>query len=167
MPGHSTAWFVGYPKSPAAGPYSLRPNGAYSIRHGSTSEDLSVSRRTDRRNGQVFPDHYFHISGDEVNGKEWDANRKFRGVQEIPQSKTNDELQATSASACKIVTGLAKPSSAGTSLYPRRAKGHRHSVLRGQQSLAAAARQSYRGILSNGYYLDLGWSAARTTPSIR
>jgi len=32
---------------------------------------------------------------------------------------------------------------------------------RGQQSLAAAAQQGYHGILSNGYYLDLGWSAAR------
>src|SRR5260370_10318068 len=32
---------------------------------------------------------------------------------------------------------------------------------RGQASLAKAAKQGYRGILSNGYYLDLGWSAAR------
>jgi len=32
---------------------------------------------------------------------------------------------------------------------------------RGAESLAAAAKQGYRGILSNGYYIDLGWSAAR------
>ena len=32
---------------------------------------------------------------------------------------------------------------------------------RGADSLAAAAKQGYRGILSSGYYLDLGWSAAR------
>lgn len=32
---------------------------------------------------------------------------------------------------------------------------------RGQAALAQAAKQGYRGILSNGYYLDLGWSAAR------
>src|SRR2546429_7814643 len=32
---------------------------------------------------------------------------------------------------------------------------------RGQASLAAAAKQGYRGILSNGYYLDLGWPASR------
>jgi hexosaminidase len=32
---------------------------------------------------------------------------------------------------------------------------------RGPDSLAAAAKQGFRGILSNGYYLDLGWSAAR------
>jgi hexosaminidase len=32
---------------------------------------------------------------------------------------------------------------------------------RGQDSLASAAKQGFRGILSNGYYLDLGWSAAR------
>jgi len=32
---------------------------------------------------------------------------------------------------------------------------------RGQESLAKAAAQGYHGILSNGYYLDLGWSTAR------
>jgi hexosaminidase len=32
---------------------------------------------------------------------------------------------------------------------------------RGQKSLADAARQGYRGILSSGYYLDLMWPAAR------
>jgi hexosaminidase len=32
---------------------------------------------------------------------------------------------------------------------------------RGQTSLAKAAKQGYRGILSNGFYLDLGWPAAR------
>ena len=32
---------------------------------------------------------------------------------------------------------------------------------RGAESLAAAAKQGYRSILSNGYYIDLGWSAAR------
>jgi hexosaminidase len=32
---------------------------------------------------------------------------------------------------------------------------------RGQESLAAAAKQGYRGLLSYGYYLDLIWPAAR------
>ena len=32
---------------------------------------------------------------------------------------------------------------------------------RGQDSLAAAARQGYRGLLSYGYYLDLMWPASR------
>jgi hexosaminidase len=32
---------------------------------------------------------------------------------------------------------------------------------RGQESLAAAAKQGYSGLLSNGYYLDLMWPAAR------
>ena len=32
---------------------------------------------------------------------------------------------------------------------------------RGPDALAAAAKLGFRGILSNGYYLDLGWTAAR------
>src|SRR5262249_54153123 len=27
---------------------------------------------------KLFPDQYFHIGGDEVNGKEWDANPKIQ-----------------------------------------------------------------------------------------
>ena len=47
-------------------------------------------------------------------------------------------------------------------LGPGRAEGHRHSVLaRTGIRSRAAAKQGYRGILSNGYYLDLGWPAAR------
>ena len=30
----------------------------------------------------LFPDAYFHIGGDECNGKEWDANRKDSGLHE-------------------------------------------------------------------------------------
>jgi len=27
---------------------------------------------------KLFPDHYFHIGGDEVNGKQWDASPRFK-----------------------------------------------------------------------------------------
>ena len=32
---------------------------------------------------------------------------------------------------------------------------------RGQESLATASKQGYRGLLSFGYYLDLMWPASR------
>ena len=35
------------------------------------------------------------------------------------------------------------------------------SSWRGQESLAAAAKQGYSGLLSYGYYLDLMWPTAR------
>jgi len=43
---------------------------------------------------KLFPDHYFHIGGDEVNGKEWDANPKIQAFKKAHDLKNNDALQA-------------------------------------------------------------------------
>src|SRR5260221_89014 len=43
---------------------------------------------------ELFPDHYFHIGGDEVNGKEWDANKKVQEFKREHQIKSNADLQA-------------------------------------------------------------------------
>jgi len=76
--------------------------------------------------------------------------------------KNNDALQGYfSGRVQKLVVKHGKIVVAGRSAGAGRAQGHRNSVLARQASLALAAKQGYRGILSNGYYLDLGWSAAR------
>src|SRR5258708_30333440 len=43
---------------------------------------------------KLFPDSYFHIGGDEVNGKEWDANKKIQEFKKSHNLKTNEDLQA-------------------------------------------------------------------------
>jgi hexosaminidase len=73
MPGHSTAWFVGYPElASGPGPYSIeRKWGIFDPAMDPTSEktykflDELIGEMT-----KLFPDNYFHIGGDEVNGKE-------------------------------------------------------------------------------------------------
>ena len=112
---------------------------------------------------KLFPDHYFHIGGDEVNGKEWDANPKIQGFKKSHDLKTNEELQAYfSQRVQRIVTKHGKSVIGWDEVFiPGVPKDIVIQSWRGPQSLAAAAQQGYRGILSNGYYLDLGWSAAR------
>ena len=54
---------------------------------------------------KLFPDNYFHIGGDEVNGKEWDANPKIQEFRKTHNLKTNEDLQAYfSQRVQKIVT---------------------------------------------------------------
>src|SRR5204863_440996 len=81
MPGHSTAWFVGHPElASGKGPYEIeRKWGVFDPAMDPTNE--KVYKFLDDLIGEmarIFPDHYFHIGGDEVNGKEWDANPKIQ-----------------------------------------------------------------------------------------
>jgi hexosaminidase len=166
MPGHSTAWFVGYPElASGSGPYSIeRKWGIFDPAMDPTNE--KTYKFLDDLVGEMvklFPDHYFHIGGDEVNGKEWDANPKIQEFKKSHNLKTNEELQAYfSQGVQKIVTKHGKSVVGWDEVFiPGVPKDIVIQSWRGQQSLAAAAQQGYHGILSNGYYLDLGWSAAR------
>src|SRR6267154_670882 len=166
MPGHSTAWFVGHPElASGKGPYEIeRKWGIFDPAMDPTNE--KVYKFLDELIGEmakVFPDHYFHIGGDEVNGREWDANPKIQAFMKVHGLKNNEALQAYfSGRVQKLVTKHGKAVVGWDEVLV--AGVPRDVVIqswRGQASLARAAKQGYRGILSNGYYLDLGWSAAR------
>src|SRR6266513_2552811 len=97
MPGHSTAWFVGYPElASAPGPYQIeRKWGVFDPAMDPTQE--STYRFLDKFIGEMaklFPDQFFHIGGDEVNGKQWDANPKIKDFMHAHDIKNNQELQA-------------------------------------------------------------------------
>jgi hexosaminidase len=166
MPGHSTAWFVGHPElASGPGPYDIeRKWGVFDPAMDPTNEktykflDEFVREMT-----KVFPDHYFHIGGDEVNGKQWDTSPKILEFKKSHGLKDNEALQAYfSQRIQKIVTKHGKAVVGWDEVFiPGVPKDIVIQSWRGQDSLAKAASQGYRGILSNGYYLDLGWSAAR------
>jgi hexosaminidase len=166
MPGHSTAWFVGHPElASGKGPYGIeRKWGIFDPAMDPTNE--KVYKFLDELIGEmakIFPDHYFHIGGDEVNGKEWDANPKIQAYMKAHGIKNNEALQAYfSGRVQKLVTKHGKTVIGWDEVL---VEGVPKDIViqswRGQASLAKAVKQGYRGILSNGYYLDLGWSAAR------
>jgi hexosaminidase len=166
MPGHSTAWFVGHPElASGKGPYEIeRRWGIFDPAMDPTNE--KVYKFLDELIGEmakIFPDHFFHIGGDEVNGKEWDANPKIQAFKKEHDLKNNDALQAYfSGRVQKLVVKHAKIVVGWDEvLVPGVPKDIVIQSWRGQASLAQAAKQGYRSILSNGYYLDLGWPAAR------
>ena len=166
MPGHSTAWFVGYPElASAPGPYTIeRKWGIFDPAMDPTRE--STYRFLDELIGEMaklFPDQFFHIGGDEVNGKQWDANPKIQEFMHSHDIKDNAGLQAYfTARVQKIVSKQGKTMLGWDEiLQPGCPKSVVIQSWRGQESLAQAARLGYRGLLSAGYYIDLIQSAAQ------
>jgi hexosaminidase len=164
MPGHSTAWFVGYPQlASAPGPYEIeRKWGVFDPAMDPTLE--STYKFLDAFIGEMarlFPDQYFHIGGDEVNGKQWDANPKIQEFMRAHNIRNNDDLQATfNQRIQKIVSAHGKTMLGWDEiLRPDLPKTIVIQSWRGQDSLAQAAKQGYSGLLSAGYYLDLNWPA--------
>jgi hexosaminidase len=166
VPGHSTAWFVGHPElASGPGPYEIeRRWGVFDPAFDPTSE--RTYRFLDQFIGEMaklFPDQFFHVGGDEVNGKQWDANKQIQEFMRTHGTKNNEALQAFFNKRLQAIVEKHGKSMIGWDevLDPSLPKDVTIQSWRGQASLAAAAKQGYRGILSNGYYLDLGWPAAR------
>ena len=111
----------------------------------------------------LFPDQYFHIGGDEVNGKQWDANPKIQDFKRSHGIKNNEDLQAYFNKRVQEIVSKHGKTMVGWDeiLRPDLPKNIVVQSWRGQDSLAAAAKQGYRGLLSHGYYVDLMWSAER------
>jgi hexosaminidase len=166
MPGHATAWFVGYPDlASGKGPYQIeRQWGIFDPAMDPTRE--STYQFLDRFIGEttaVFPDAYFHIGGDECNGKEWDASPRIQAYMREHGMKDNAALQAYfTGRVQKLVTKRGKITVGWDEvLQPDTPKDVVIQSWRGPDSLAQAARHGYRGILSSGYYIDLNQPASQ------
>lgn len=165
MPCHTTSWFVGYPElASGKGPYQIsRTWGVHNAAMDPTKE--STYKFLNTFFGEMtalFPDAYFHIGGDECNGKEWNANPEIQSFMRAHNLANNAALQAYfTAKVQKLVAKHHKIMVGWDEvLQPETPKDVVIQSWRGQASLAQAARQGNRGILSHGYYIDLNQSAA-------
>ena len=166
MPGHVTSWVVGYPElASAPGPYSIaRGFGVFDPAFDPTRD--STYKFIDTFIGEiakVFPDPYWHIGGDENNGKQWAANPKIQAFMEERKIKDAHALQTYfNQRLMTILNRHGKRMMGWDEIYqpglPKETVVH---SWRGQQSLIDAAKQGYDGVLSAGYYIDLLESAAR------
>jgi hexosaminidase len=166
MPGHSTAWFVGYPELASdSGPYHIeRRWGIFDPAMDPTRE--STYKFLDKFIGEMatlFPDRYFHIGGDEVNGKQWQGSIKIHAFMRLHDLMTNQQLQQYFTDRVEKIVSKHHKFMVGWDeiLTPGMPKDIVIQSWRGQDSLAEAARQGYRGILSSGYYLDAMAPASR------
>lgn len=157
MPCHTASWFLGYPQL-SSGQDPLK------------SSAIDPTRQTTyifltgfiAEMAALFPDSYFHAGGDECDPKEWEGNPRIQQFMRARAIKDGAALQAIfTARVQKIIASQKKIMVGWDEILQR---GTPKDVViqswRGPESLAEAAKNGYRGILSSGYYIDLNQSAA-------
>lgn len=159
MPGHSTAWFVGYPQyASAPGPYRIeRRFGVFDPAFDPTRE--AVYNFLDgfvAEMAALFPDRYWHIGGDEVAPKQWRDNRRIRAFMRARAFPDNEALQAYfNRRMSAILTKHGKRMVGWDEIFhPGLPTTTVVQSWRGQESLLEGAQKGFNGILSAGYYLD-------------
>jgi hexosaminidase len=159
MPGHSTSWLVAYPElASAPGPYQIeRSWGVFDPCMDPTQNRTYAF--LDAFIGEMaglFPDEYFHIGGDEVNGKQWNANSRIRAFKQHHNLKDNHALQAYfNHRLQQILTKHGKKMIGWHEvLHPDLPKSVVVQLWQRQPGMVDIARRGYAGILSYGYYLD-------------
>jgi hexosaminidase len=159
MPGHTVSWLIGYPEYGSSAAPTQLP-----VVFGIHDESLDPTEEKTYKfldalieeMGQIFPDAYFHIGGDENTGKAWRENPKIAAFMKAKGIKDTDALQAYfNQRLLPILTKHGKHMIGWDEvLTPGLPKDVIVQSWRGGDSLAKGARQGYTGILSAPYYLD-------------
>jgi hexosaminidase len=165
MPGHSSAWFVGYPDlASAPGPFHIeREFGVFDPVMDPTRESTYKFLDTFiAEMAAIFPDHFMHIGGDENNGVEWKANPHIQSFMREHNLHDTAALQNYfNQRLLKILEKHGKHMIGWDEiLTPDLPKDVVVQSWRGFDSLAAGAKAGYSTILSAGYYLNLMSTAA-------
>ncbi len=159
IPGHTLSWLVGYPElTNMPGPFTIgRTWGIFDPVMDPTSEftyqflDGFIGEMV-----QIFPDPFFHIGGDEVNGKAWNESPRIQAFAKAHNLQGPQGLHAYfNQRILKILDKYGKTMIGWDEiLHPDLPKAAVIQSWRGPKSLADAAIAGHRGILSSGYYLD-------------
>jgi len=159
MPGHATSWFVGYPQlASAPGPYQIeRKFGVFDPAMDPSRE--ATYQFLDEFIGEMtalFPDAFFHIGGDEVNGEQWKKSAHIQAFMHDHRIRDNHDLQAYFTKQVQRIVAKHGKRTEGWDevLSAELPKDIVIQSWQGQKPLAEAARNGYSGILSAGYYLD-------------
>jgi hexosaminidase len=159
IPGHTTAWFAGYPElASVPGPYSIERHwGIFEPVMDPTREETYLF--LDRLVGEMaalFPDPYFHIGGDEVVETHWKNSAAIQAFAREHQFASSHDLQAYfNRRVEKLVKKHGKIMIGWDEvLAPDLASDTVIQSWRGQVALAEAVAKGYRSVLSFGYYLD-------------
>jgi hexosaminidase len=182
IPGHTQSWLAAYPElATVPGQYTIgRTWGVYEPVLDPSKEwtyeflDAFFAEIT-----PLFPDPYWHIGGDEVVAKQWNASASVQAWAKQHSLKDAHAIQAYFNQRVQKLLQKYHKTLIGWDevLHPDLPQDIVVQSWRGAKSLAEAASKGYRGILSSGYYLDhleparqhygvdpLGGDAAKLTP---
>ena len=167
VPGHATAILTAYPEiGSKAMPYSIeRFAGIFHPTLDPTNErTYKILDDLFGEMSKLFPGKYFHIGGDENEGKHWDENEKIQEFKKEQNLITNHDLQTFFNIRLEKILAKYNKSLMGweeimtpkmsTSALIHSWRGINEGVPPGQ-SLVNAAKKGHYTVLSNGYYIDL------------
>lgn len=172
VPGHGTAFLTAYPE------FGSKKGYAYSLERDAGIFDPTLDPTNEKTYefldtlfkevAPLFQDDYFHIGGDENEGKHWHENPEIQEFMKKNDLKDNHELQTYFNIKLEKILAKYGKSLMGweeimTENMPKSAlihswRGVNEGVAPGQ-SLVDAVKNGYQTILSNGYYIDLLLSA--------
>ncbi len=159
MPGHTSSWILAFPEYGSGEDIRELPR-VFGIPHAeldpSNEKTYKFLDALVGEMGEIFPDAYFHIGGDETAGKGWLENpriaefMKKKGFEKPPelQAYFNQRLLPILSKHHKKMIGWDEI------LNPALPKDIMIQSWRGEASLADGATKGYTGILSAPYYLD-------------
>lgn len=164
MPGHATSWLVGYPRyASGVGPYQIvRTWGVYDGTFDPTREELyTFLDGFISEMAALFPDPYWHIGGDEVNGVEWNANPHIREWMRIHEVADNAALQVYFNQRLSRILRRHGKRMVGWDeiLNPALPTTAVVQSWRGEEYLPQTLRAGHHAILSAPYYLDQMYAA--------
>jgi hexosaminidase len=157
MPCHTGSWFLAYPELGSGQDPSH--SAAMDPARESTYRFLNPFIE---EMASLFPDAYFHTGGDECDFHEWQSNPRIQEYMKAHGIKDGPALQALFTARIQKMVAANKKVMMGWDevLQPGTPKDVVIQSWRGAKSLADAARNGNRGLLSSGYYIDLNQSAA-------
>ena len=166
VPGHASAILAAYPELGSKDSYEYKVERFSGVFDPTLNPSKEVTYRfletLFREIVPLFPDEYFHIGGDENEGKHWDENIEIQAFKKKHNLQTNHDLQTyfniklekTLKKLGKKLMGwdeILTPSTPTTAvIHSWRGK---HEGLK-QSTLIEAAKKGYQTVLSAGYYID-------------
>jgi hexosaminidase len=159
MPGHTSSWILAYPEYGAGEDIKELPRVFGIPRAELDPSNEKTYKFLDAFIGEmaeIFPDEYFHIGGDETEGKGWLENPRIAEFMKKKGFNNPPELQAYfNQRLLPILTKHHKKMVGWDEiLNPALPKDIMIQSWRGDASLADGATKGYTGILSAPYYLD-------------
>ena len=167
VPGHATAMLTAMPQLASKDTiYTLERNAGIflPVLDPTNPEVYKVLDDVFGEMAELFPDKYFHIGGDENEGKNWESNPDIIAFMKKNKLNHPHELQAYfNAKLYKILAKHDKEMMGWEEIQneaiPKGAliqswRGVNEGQVAGG-SLSSAVKNGYNAILSNGFYVDL------------
>ena len=172
MPSHTTSWIVAYPRlasnDSAYAPYTRWRTTNVAIDPTRETTYTFLDSLLTEMTG-LFPDPYFHAGGDENDGRNWRRTPRIVAWMQAHQmtkadGKTVDKHQLQTYFNRRVLALLQQHGRTMLGwdeiLGPDLPKEVVIQSWRGKKGLNEAAQLGHPVLLSNGYYLDLNFSAA-------